>query len=787
MNKATIVLWDRKLLVHFSVSKEPFIKKIIILAENQQVPDTKMEEVAPSKPPTPATRSPLLCTSSSVLCHNGKECITREKLCDGDVDCQDGSDEENCSHICNRSGIFRCLLGDKCIAEKFHCDGVQHCVDGSDELNCWKPVEDCSLYCDNKTRCIPKSWLCDGNPDCTDRKDEQGCSHQKCSPSEFSCESGQCIPSSLHCDGKRDCPDHSDEEGCPASSAQSQQCPVGQIQCQRSGKCVLAEWRCDHDLDCDDGTDEKDCDLGELLCGAAQWTCASQTQCVPYSWHCDGHKDCQDGSDEDGCPPTVCPSSEFQCLSSTCLHVSLVCDGTWDCSDGSDEGGQCSQVSCLGEECAHTCYQSPRGPVCACEPGFELKDGGQICKDVDECQKLGSQLCSQTCINTQGSYSCTCHPGYLLEPDGHTCKATGTEPILLVAIQFNLLLYGLRSLKEDVLATMDKNLMIFSMDYDLVDQKVFWADLATESIQWISMDSQEKGTIIKGIKSDCLAIDWVGRNIYWIDGSAGQISVRELTNAWRGNYEYTIVLKDDLNQPQSLALDPLHGFMYWAEIGEEPQIEQAGMDGSSRKILINESLGRPTGIVIDQLSWKIYWSDDKLHCIGSANLDGSDITMLQLTQIQNPFSVTVFEDEIFWSEMKTRTVQRMKKATGKNRTVLIKRFNQPYGLKIMHEVLQPRSTNPCLDIGCSHMCLLSPQSKGSCHCPIGLLLAEDGINCVPLKETAFLFLVLPTVIIQVDNFRFTLRQYLFETPRSKSSGGNITRTPDTSLYQCEAA
>lgn len=63
--------------------------------------------------------------------------------------------------------------------------------------------------------------------------------------------------------------------------------------------------------------------------------------------------------------------------------------------------------------------------VCACEPGFELKDGGQICKDVDECQKLGSQLCSQTCINTQGSYSCTCHPGYLLEPDGHTCKATG--------------------------------------------------------------------------------------------------------------------------------------------------------------------------------------------------------------------------------------------------------------------------------------------------------------------------------------------------------------------------
>lgn len=71
-----------------------------------------------------------------------------------------------------------------------------------------------------------------------------------------------------------------------------------------------------------------------------------------------------------------------------------------------------------------------------------------------------------------------------------------------MAIQFNLLLYGLRSLKEDVLATMDENLMIFSMDYDLVDQKVFWADIGTESIQWISMDSKEKGTIIKGMFQD---------------------------------------------------------------------------------------------------------------------------------------------------------------------------------------------------------------------------------------------------------------------------------------------
>ncbi|XP_029806014.1 low-density lipoprotein receptor-related protein 2-like [Suricata suricatta] len=123
--------------------------------------------------------------------------------------------------------------------------------------------------------------------------------------------------------------------------------------------------------------------------------------------------------------------------------------------------------------------------------------------------------------------------------------------------------------------------------------------------------------------------------------------------------------------------------------------------------------------------------------------------MLQLTEIKSSFSVAVFEDEVFWSDMKTRTVQRVTKTTGKNRAVLIKRSEQPGGLKIMHEVLQPKSSNPCLEAGCSHLCLLSARSKGSCHCPAGLLLADDGITCVPLEESAFLFLVLPTVIMQV--------------------------------------
>ncbi|XP_045854082.1 low-density lipoprotein receptor-related protein 1B-like isoform X4 [Meles meles] len=747
MHRGALLLWDRRTLEPFAVSKEPYVRTMIILAENQQVPDPELEGVAADGPPVLPLAPPLLCSPSSVPCRNGEECISREYLCDGKPDCQDGSDEGDCARFCSRPGLFQCLNRNQCVEETFRCDGAQQCSDGSDELGCWKPAEDCSLRCDNETRCVPKSWLCDGHPDCSDRSDEQGCVQAKCSAFEYQCENGQCISHSLRCDGNRDCLDHSDEDGC--SVAWLLRCPSGEVKCRGSGECVPMAWLCDRDFDCEDGTDEKDCEPEKLHCGSRQWSCAGGDQCVPDVWRCDGQRDCEDGSDEAGCRPEKCPSSEFQCRSLGCLDLRLLCDGKEDCADGSDEGGMCLSSACSRAQCSHACYRSPHGPVCACEQGFELGSSGRVCKDVDECQKPGGQPCSQTCVNTQGSYRCTCHPGYSLEPDGHTCKAAGTEPILLVAIQFNLLLYGLRSLKEDILMTVDKNTMIFSIDYDLVGQKVFWMDPGAESIKWISMDTKRKGTVVKGMKSDCVAVDWIGRNLYWVDGAAGQISAIQLTAAWRGRCEHTIVLGDDLAQPRSLALDPLNGLMYWSEIGGEPQIEQAGMDGSGRKVLISQGLGWPTSIALDRLSWKIFWSDDKFHCIGSANLDGTGVSMLQLTQITSPFSVAVFEDEVFWSEMKTRTVQRVKKTTGKNRAVLIKRFQQPHGLKIMHEVLQPKAPNPCLDARCSHLCLLSPRSKASCRCPVGLLLTDDGITCVPLEDFAFLFLALPTAIMQI--------------------------------------
>ncbi|NXY56350.1 VLDLR protein, partial [Callaeas wilsoni] len=674
---------------------------------------------------------------------------------------------------CAASRQAACVAG--CIPVPWLCDGEQQCPDGTDE-QCGQAGECCGLssvcgikkvQCPGTHHCIPHWELCDRHQDCEDGWDEEGCPQQPCLPGQWQCRNRVCIMAEWKCNGIDDCGDSSDEDVCAP-------CTPGMVRCDE-GKCILESLMCDDKDDCLDGTDEPStcgelhaaagcCPSGwgqgegshnavlphvtlcfcsalvdirsgdlywlaflHLSCSRTHVLCRDGTGCVAQEYLCDGEKDCADGSDEDGCAQ-LCNTpgrshSSYPCGLGSCLNVSLVCNGQQDCTDGSDEGGNCS-VPCQ-RSCTHLCYPSPQGPRCQCGPGYRLAEDGLSCTDIDECMEWGEGACSQTCLNAPGSYSCGCLPGYLLEPDGHVCKLTGPEPKLLVAVQSEVLSYGLRSGHEEVVLATDKDRVVFSLDYDLVERKVFWMDLATESIRWQDLNSGKKGTLVKGVRSDCIAVDWLGRNLYWTDGAAGQVLATRLGAAWQGIPEYTVVMDGDLDQPHSLVLQPLAGLMYWSEVGSHSRLMEASMDGSQRHVLLAQGLGWPTALALDLPTQRIFWLDEKLGSVGSAHLDGSSVKVLKLRWVQSPFAAAVCEGQLYWSERKTWSVQQVDKASGKNRTMLLKRHGQPHGLQVptwgapnpalclVAAVLTgavSAGTNGCAKSngGCAQLCLPNP-------------------------------------------------------------------------------
>lgn len=77
-------------------------------------------------------------------------------------DCSDKSDEVNCTMRNCSESEFRCSNG-RCIPGRMQCNGEFNCIDFSDEDNCNITCTADEFKCPGHNQfCVPKLWICDG-------------------------------------------------------------------------------------------------------------------------------------------------------------------------------------------------------------------------------------------------------------------------------------------------------------------------------------------------------------------------------------------------------------------------------------------------------------------------------------------------------------------------------------------------------------------------------------------------------------------------------------------------
>uniref|UniRef100_A0AAY4EED2 EGF-like domain-containing protein n=1 Tax=Denticeps clupeoides TaxID=299321 RepID=A0AAY4EED2_9TELE len=231
---------------------------------------------------------------------------------------------------------------------------------------------------------------------------------------------------------------------------------------------------------------------------------------------------------------------------------------------------------------------------------------------------------------------------------------------------------------------------------------------------------------------DGIAVDWIGRNLYWTDTGTDRIEVTRLNGTMR-----KILISEDLDEPRAIVLDPVAGYMYWTDWGEIPKIERAALDGTERVIMVNTSLGWPNGLALDYKERKIYWGDAKTDKVELMNMDGSGRRILVEDKLPHIFGFTLLGDWIYWSDWQRRSIERVHTHTAERETI-IDQLPDLMGLKATY-VHETFGTNACVENngGCSHLCLYKPQGV-SCGCPIGLELIADMSTCI-VPEAFLLF------------------------------------------------
>ena len=415
---------------------------------------------------------------------------------------------------------------------------------------------------------------------------------------------------------------------------------------------------------------------------------------------------------------------------------------------------------------------TPDGPTCYCQPGYQVAADKSSCVDRNECDQFGS--CSQACENTVGNFSCSCMEGYTMH--NSSCVATKGEPVLFFSTKSEVRGLKVRSMEYFPVAT---NLpYVIGVGFDSVNGRVYWTDVEAGKETLLSAGLDGSGTkdlVTNGLDMpEDLVVDEINRNIYFTD------SVRKHLTVCSIDASGCSVLVSGIEQPRAVAIYHKQRQVLYTDWGSQPAIVLVAMDGSYKKDLVKEGLIWPNGLAVDEVLDRIYWSDAKKDTIESIHMDGTGRMVILDTVAKHPFSMAVFEDSLYWSDWEMQEIVSCNKFTGKNFKTLVKEAGiRPMGITIAHPLLaQSGPPSPCTNSPCSHVCLPKPlPSIGfTCACPSHLVLGSSGTQC---GES----LLSSNLLISTSSHIYTLH------PQSvgQTSYDFVTSLPTTSLITSMAA
>ncbi|XP_029038470.2 low-density lipoprotein receptor-related protein 6 isoform X1 [Osmia bicornis bicornis] len=344
--------------------------------------------------------------------------------------------------------------------------------------------------------------------------------------------------------------------------------------------------------------------------------------------------------------------------------------------------------------------------------------------------------CSHLCLNRpENKYVCACQIGYELTKDKKTCVVP--DAFMLFARKGNIGRISIENANNDNIIPLTGVRDASALDFNIADNRIYWTDVKLKTITRAFINGSDMERVVDlGLETpEGLAIDWIAHNLYWSDTGTRRIEMVRLKGCSR-----KVLIWSNIIEPRCLALDPRRGYMYWTEWGNSGSIERSFLDGTNREVILS-NIGKANGLTIDHSARKLYWADLSTPAIDSFDLHTRKRNAVITQNIVYPFSITQYQDYIYWTDWNTGDIEKANKTTGVNRVKIHNKLESVTDLLVYHASRQA-GWNPCAvtNGNCSHLCIALPGENESisnsvkCDCPTHYNLGEDNETCIGPKN-----------------------------------------------------
>lgn len=189
------------------------------------------------------------------------------------------------------------------------------------------------------------------------------------------------------------------------------------------------------------------------------------------------------------------------------------------------------------------------------------------------------------------------------EPSAPTlCRAITAESFLLLANRHGV--HKISRVDNKGTSIIKDAQSPLALDFNYKTNEIYFSDVGDDQIYRANINTGTKEVLVKNrkLKADGLAFDWIYRNIYFTVVGEYTIEVVDI-NGRNGR----VLFRDSLNAPRSIAVDPLEGWMYWSDWGDNGKIERAGMDGSNRNVILWDNIRWVNGLTLDYVNKRLFW------------------------------------------------------------------------------------------------------------------------------------------------------------------------------------